>query len=237
MKIIIIADQSIPVHGGYDHAQPVNQQVFWLTKYLQEKHDVTLCCNMASSQAIKKRLETQFYDDKTAFGFYNGMEKVKLKVKEDLRANAEKLLSANPELKDLLAVREGIPADQPIEKEVEREVERLRIDWSEVDLIVDFSVEKWSHRLAVERGNKVLFVCHPQLHHYSSPPPIRFPCFTGVSHRHASSISNVLGMPAEVLPFGYELPTDSDPPKRDDKGYLLYFGRIVKERGCMNYSG
>ena len=74
-----------------------------------------------------------------------------------------------------------------------------------------------------------MFVNHPYIHDYKAPPPLPYPCMTGVSNAHCMALSGKLGVPVKKLPFGVELLEHV--PKRDNKGYLLYFGRIVKERG------
>jgi glycosyltransferase involved in cell wall biosynthesis len=104
------------------------------------------------------------------------------------------------------------------------------VKWEEYDLVIDFSFEKWSYVKAKEKKNlKVLYTLHPIFHGYSSPPPLKHPCLVGVSDPHCQQVSKDLGVVVKCLPFGYELP--AEPPKREDKDYLLYFGRVVKEKG------
>jgi glycosyltransferase involved in cell wall biosynthesis len=102
-----------------------------------------------------------------------------------------------------------------------------QVTWKEYDLVVDFSTEKWSYQMAREKNLRVLYVTHPLLG-YVTPPPLRYPCMTGVSNAHCAHLSREMGVPIRKLPFGYELEGEF---KREDKDYLLYFGRIVKEKG------
>ena len=175
MRLLVISYPDIQVHDKYDHAQPLNQQVFWLTKYLQEKHDTAIIC-MDGSSEFKDMITSHFGDEKAAF----------------------------------------------------KEIGEM-VKWEEYDLIIDFSSQKWSYKIAREKKMKTLYVMHPLYHSYELPPPLKHPCLTGMSNAHAMKVSMDLGVPVKVLPFGYEV--GENPPKRDDKGYLLYFGRIVREKG------
>ena len=179
MKLLAISLMNHPVQDGYDLANPINQQAYWLVKYLQQKHDVTLVCPDASATIFKDIISAHFNHEQSAFNEYK---------------------------------------DQ--------------VKWGEYDLIIDFSAEKWSHEIAKEKKLKTLYIMHHLIHSYETPPPLTNPCLVGVSDAYSMLISARLGMPVRTLPFGYELPEKSDSvPKREDKGYFLYCGRIVKDKG------
>lgn len=178
MKILVYSMPEFPVHAAYDFAFPVNQQVYWVTQYLQAAHDVTLIALEGTDPtAFKHLIPLRNSQERGAYETLKGLKDFK---------------------------------------------------WEDYDLVMDFSVEKWSYKAAQEKNLHTLYVNHPLVHSYEDPPPLKYPGLTGVSRAHCHHLSQRLGVPVKHLPFTY-LP--KDPPQREDKGYLLYFGRIVKERG------
>ena len=109
-----------------------------------------------------------------------------------------------------------------------------QIKWGEYELVIDYTVEKNSYSIIKEKGLKRLLMCHPLYHNYSTPPPLKYPCIVGTSDAHCQYLSERLGVPVRELPYGYELP-DKDVPERDNKGYLLYIGRIAKAKGVHEF--
>ncbi len=176
-EIVVISDLQSNVVEGYDFACPVNQQVFWLYRHLQEKRDTMLICGIASDASLKNKFEIGNYNDAIAYGEYSP-----------------------------------------------------KINWDKVSLIIDFSQEKRSYKMAQEHKTKVLYVNHPLFHQYKKAPPLKHPSMTGVSSEHCMDVSGRLGVPVLTLPFGVEI--IGERPKREDKQHVLYFGRITKERGC-----
>ena len=101
---------------------------------------------------------------------------------------------------------------------------------SDSGCVLDFSNEKWTTTIRDEKKLKAVYVCHPK-QGYQNPPPITFPCFVGASPEHAMNLSGRLGIAVRYLPWGVKFPVE----RKESKDYILYFGRVVKERGCHEF--
>ena len=134
--------------------------------------------------------------------------------------------SVLPDNVKLIPVAKGEPELQAFQR-----YKGILKDW---DVIIDHQWSKPSYLAKVQNPElKIIGVCHaPVPTMYQSPPPVRFPCFVGLSHAHAREGSEHLGIPFRVVYNGIDLDFYTPDPtvKRNDR--YLFLNRISRCKGA-----
>ena len=101
------------------------------------------------------------------------------------------------------------------------------------DCVLDYSDEKWIYKVINLLKLKAIFMVY-STQAYNSPPPIKYPCFVSNSKYASMRLSAQIGSPVKTLPYCIDT-TVAFGRENKAKDYLLYFGRIAKDRGVHEF--
>jgi len=102
---------------------------------------------------------------------------------------------------------------------------------AEQDIIHDHSWEKWSYIEKMEKNSnlKIMSTLHaPIPTMYKEPPPVRFPCFIGLSQNHSQQGSAHLGIPIRTVYNGINLDFYKPDYSKKRNDVWLYLNRISR---------
>ena len=127
---------------------------------------------------------------------------------------------------------ETVPPSIKDEEQAANEVvlTNLREEGTHYDVINDHTWQRWLIHNKEEMGLKIINT----LHHpdsYSTPPPVRYPCFVSPSQAAGEYISVKLGVPVRVIPHGIPIDNFNYRESEEKENFYLTLARISPEKG------
>jgi glycosyltransferase involved in cell wall biosynthesis len=163
---------------------------------------------------------------------YGGLERVVADLSEELIKLGHQVSIACPkgsEVEGAEIIECGDPSHGNPEGEA-YQVYRERLESGEFSICHDHSWAAFPYLSKMDHPElKILHTVHA-MQPFGSPPPVKFPCFVGISDHHCSLISSGLGVATRRVYNGIDLDRyEFNGKKRDD--YLLFVGRMQREKG------
>jgi len=124
------------------------------------------------------------------------------------------------------------PSNSPFRNPEEDAYKVYKDRLEEFNIINDHSWMKYAYIHEKADDLPLIGTVHGQLP-YRTPPPVKHPCFVGVSKAHAEYLSGHLGIPVEYAYNGIDL--DLYPFKEEKGDYLLFLARMSREKGAHEF--